>query len=111
MASNLRRNLDEALDRRLRFIIEFPLLDGHERPRIWGRIWPADTPRVRDLSLTFLARFEQAGACIRNIAVDAAFLFAAEREPVAQCHFLHATRRGYQKLGKMVDGSLFGMRS
>lgn len=41
----------------------------------------------------------------------AAFLAAAEGEPVAQRHLLHSTRREYQKLGKIVDGSLFGVRS
>lgn len=108
LASNFRRNLDEAFVRRLRFIVEFPLPDERERLRIWERIWPGETPRADDLDLAFLARkFELAGAYIRNIALAAAFLAAAEGEPVAQRHLLHATRREYQKLGKMVDASLF----
>jgi SpoVK/Ycf46/Vps4 family AAA+-type ATPase len=109
LASNFRRNLDEAFVRRLRFIVEFPLPDEAERRRIWEQIWPAEAPRAPDLDLALMARrFELAGAYIRNIALAAAFLAAAEGAPIAQRHLLHATRREYQKLGKMVDESLLG---
>jgi SpoVK/Ycf46/Vps4 family AAA+-type ATPase len=112
LASNFRRNMDEAFVRRLRFIVDFPLPDERERLRIWERIWPAETPRAVDLDLGFMARrFELAGAYIRNIALAAAFLAAANGEPIAQRHLLHATRREYQKLGKMVDESQFVVRS
>ncbi|MBX3158042.1 MAG: ATP-binding protein [Deltaproteobacteria bacterium] len=107
LASNFRRNLDDAFVRRLRFIIEFPLPDAQERLLIWERIWPAETPRAADLDLPLLAeRLELAGAHIRNIALAAAFLAAAEHTPVAQRHLLRAARREYQKLGKMVDETL-----
>ncbi|MCW5801358.1 MAG: ATP-binding protein [Deltaproteobacteria bacterium] len=107
LASNFRRNLDDAFVRRLRFIIEFPLPDAQERLLIWERIWPAETPRAADLDLPLLAeRLELAGAHIRNIALAAAFLAAAEQTPVAQRHLLRAARREYQKLGKMVDETL-----
>ena len=112
LASNFRRNLDEAFVRRLRFIIEFPLPDERERLRIWERIWPTETPRAPDLDLGYLAhRFELAGAHLRNIGLGAAFLAAAEGCPVGQRHALHAARREYQKLGKMIDESAFGGRA
>jgi SpoVK/Ycf46/Vps4 family AAA+-type ATPase len=112
LASNFRRNLDEAFVRRLRFIVEFPLPDERERRRIWEQIWPAETPRAPDLDLAYLARrFELAGAYIRNIALAAAFLAAAEHQPVGQRHVLHAAHREYQKLGKMIDKSAFGGQS
>ena len=108
LASNFRRNLDEAFVRRLRFIIEFPLPDEHERLRIWKGIWPSQTPRTPDVDLEVMARrFDVAGAYIRNIAVAAAFLAAAESAPISQQHLLRAARREYQKLGKMVDEQLF----
>jgi len=111
LASNFRRNLDEAFVRRLRFIVEFPLPDERERLRIWQRIWPPETPLAPDLDLDLLARrFELSGAHLRNIALAAAFLAAAEDQPVAQRHVLHAARREYQKLGKMMDESAFGVR-
>jgi SpoVK/Ycf46/Vps4 family AAA+-type ATPase len=112
LASNFRRNLDEAFVRRLRFIVEFPLPDERERLRIWERIWPADAPRAPDLDLGTLARrFELTGAHIRNIALAAAFLAAADDQPIAQRHVLHAAHREYQKLGKMVDKTAFGGHS
>ncbi len=112
LASNFRRNMDEAFVRRLRFIIEFPLPDERERLAIWQRIWPAETPLGGDLDLAYLARrFDLAGAHLRNIALAAAFLAAAERCPVGQRHALHAARREYQKLGKMIDESAFGGRA
>jgi SpoVK/Ycf46/Vps4 family AAA+-type ATPase len=112
LASNFRRNIDEAFVRRLRFIIEFPLPDERERLRIWERIWPEEVPRAPDLDLGYLARrFELAGAYIRNIALAAAFLAAAERQPIGQRHALHAARREYQKLGKVIDEAAFGARA
>jgi MoxR-like ATPase len=112
LASNFRRNLDEAFVRRLRFIVEFPLPDERERLAIWQRIWPAETPLGPDLDVAYLARrFELAGAHLRNIALAAAFLAAAEHCPVGQRHALHAARREYQKLGKMIDESAFGGRA
>ena len=112
LASNFRRNMDEAFVRRLRFIIEFPLPDERERLAIWQGIWPAETPLGGDLDLAYLARrFDLAGAHLRNIALAAAFLAAAERCPVEQRHALHAARREYQKLGKMIDESAFGGRA
>jgi SpoVK/Ycf46/Vps4 family AAA+-type ATPase len=111
LASNFRRNMDEAFVRRLRFIVEFPLPDERERLTIWQRIWPAETPLGPDLDVACLARrFDLAGAHLRNIALAAAFLAAAEHCPVGQRHALHAARREYQKLGKMIDESAFGGR-
>jgi hypothetical protein len=108
LASNFRRNLDEAFVRRLRFIVEFPLPDERERLRIWQRILPADAPRAPDIDLAYLARrFELAGAYLRNIALAAAFLAAADGAPIGQRHLLHAARREYQKLGKMIDEAAF----
>jgi ATP-dependent 26S proteasome regulatory subunit len=110
LASNFRRNLDEAFVRRLRFIIEFPLPDERERLRIWERIWPPEVPRAADVDLGYLARrFELAGAFIRNIALAASFLAAGDGQPVGQRHLLHAARREYQKIGKMIDESAFVM--
>ena len=106
-----RARLRRPRSRRLRFIIEFPLPDERERLAIWQRIWPAETPLGGDLDLAYLARrFDLAGAHLRNIALAAAFLAAAEDQPVAQRHVLHAARREYQKLGKMMDESAFGVR-
>ena len=104
LASNLSKNVDEAFVRRIQFVIEFSLPEENERRAIWERIWPEGVPRAPDLDLGFMAqRFEVAGAHIRNIALAAAILAAAENSAVTQKHLLRATRREYQKMGKVVD--------
>ena len=103
LATNLRKNMDEAFVRRMHFTVEFPFPKEQDRRRIWERIWPQATPRVPELDLDFLARrFEIAGGNIRNIALAAAFLAADEGGVVNMNHLLRATRREYQKMGKVI---------
>ena len=104
LASNFLRNIDEAFVRRFGFIVEFPFPGPAERLRIWNGIWTADAPRAADVDLEFLAqRVELSGGYIRNIALAAAFLAAEEDAAVGMRHLLHATRREFQKMGKVVD--------
>jgi SpoVK/Ycf46/Vps4 family AAA+-type ATPase len=111
LATNFSRNLDEAFVRRIRFILEFAVPDERERRRIWEQIWPAGVPRAPELDLAFMAkRFELAGGYIRNVALSSAFLAAAEGAPVGMRHLLHAVRREYQKMGKMLDEAQFVYR-
>ena len=108
LASNLQANMDDAFTRRLHFIIEFPLPQTAERERIWRVHFPADTPVAAEVDLALLARrFAVAGGHIRNMIVRAAFLAAAENGPVRMRHLLHAARREYQKLGRLLEESLF----
>jgi hypothetical protein len=103
LASNLRKNLDEAFVRRMRFIVDFPFPDVAERRRIWQQIWPAATPCSAELDLDDLAeRVIVAGGNIRNIALAAAFLAAGDGGVVTRTHLRRATRREYQKMGKLI---------
>src|SRR6185369_9673429 len=43
LASNLRKNMDDAFVRRLHFSIEFPFPTDADRRRIWDGLWPADS--------------------------------------------------------------------
>ncbi len=108
LATNLRKNMDEAFVRRLHFLIDFPFPGEEDRRHIWEGLWPAELPRSADLDLGFMARrFEVAGGNIRNIAVSAAFLAAANGGVVTMDHLIRATQREYQKMGKVVrDGEL-----
>ena len=106
LATNLRQNLDEAFLRRLAFTIHFPFPDEAERRRIWGRIWPCETPLAKDIDLDLLSRqFKLSGGNIKNIALSAAFLAAEHGGVVTMGHLLQATRREYQKLGKPLSPS------
>lgn len=108
LASNFRKNMDEAFLRRMQFIVDFPVPESRERLAIWNRVLPTTTPRAPDLDLGALAeRFVLPGGNIRNIAVAAAFLAAEDGGPLAMRHLVAATRREYQKLGKVVEAACF----
>ncbi|HMQ32797.1 MAG TPA: ATP-binding protein [Chloroflexaceae bacterium] len=103
LATNMRKNLDDAFVRRLQFIVEFPFPGPAERLRIWEQIWPPALPRDPRLDLATAARrWEIAGGHIRNIALAAAHLAAADGGAVTMAHLSHAARREYQKIGKVV---------
>jgi adenylate kinase family enzyme len=108
LATNFRRNMDEAFVRRIHFTVEFPFPDEADRRQIWETIWPKETPRKPDVDLEYISRrFEIAGGNIRNIALGAAFLAADNGGAVNMQHLLHATRREYQKMGKVVGQGEF----
>lgn len=104
LATNLRKNLDEAFVRRLHFTVEFPFPNALDRRRIWEGIWPKSMQRSRSVDLELMAsKFEISGGNIRNIAVGAAFLAADEGvHELSMEHLLRATQREYQKMGKVI---------
>jgi SpoVK/Ycf46/Vps4 family AAA+-type ATPase len=108
LATNFRKNMDDAFVRRMHFTVEFPLPCEADRRRIWERIWPEETPQSADLDFEFMARrFEMPGGNIRNVAMAAAFLAASDGGVVSMSHLLHGTRREYQKMGKVVSQGEF----
>jgi AAA+ superfamily predicted ATPase len=111
LASNFRKNMDEAFVRRLHFTVEFPFPSEEDRYRIWKNVWPDDTPRDPALDLQFFAgRFQMTGGNIRNIALSAAFLAADDSGMVTMQHLLRATQREYQKMGKVISEADFGLQ-
>jgi SpoVK/Ycf46/Vps4 family AAA+-type ATPase len=111
LASNFRKNMDEAFIRRLHFTVEFPFPSEEDRLRIWENVWPETAPRDPGLDLAFLAkRFQITGGNIRNIALSAAFLAADDNGVVGMQHLIRATQREYQKMGKLVSDSDFGVQ-
>lgn len=103
LATNFRKNMDDAFVRRLHFTVEFPFPDHDDRHRIWQGIWPQDTPRDSALDLELLAqRYEMTGGNIKNVALAAAFLAADEEQVVRMSHVVRATLREYQKTGKLM---------
>jgi SpoVK/Ycf46/Vps4 family AAA+-type ATPase len=109
MATNFQKNIDEAFTRRLRFIVEIPFPDRNYRARIWRKIFPAEMPRSKDLEFDFLAgKFEISGGHIKNIALSAAFLAAENSGMVGMKHIIRATRREFQKMGRVFVKADFG---
>lgn len=104
LTTNMKKALDSAFLRRIRFCVQFPFPDTEQRAEIWRRIFPANTP-VNNLQLGQLARLNVAGGNIRNVAMNAAFLAADADSPVCMSHVLQAVRSEYAKLEKPLSDS------
>jgi SpoVK/Ycf46/Vps4 family AAA+-type ATPase len=108
LTTNLVQNLDEAFTRRIRFIIEFPFPDVENRLEIWRHAFPKETPVSSDVNFAAIAQqFKLAGGNIRNIALSAAFLAAEAGQSVNMAHLLQATRREFQKMGRLINEEEF----
>ncbi len=108
LASNIKKNMDEAFIRRLHFTVDFPFPEEAERLEIWRRTFPPEAPRTDDIDLGFLARkFKMSGGNIRNVILTAAFLAAEERAPIAMRHLIRGAGYELQKMGKLVVESDF----
>jgi AAA+ superfamily predicted ATPase len=108
LATNLRSNMDEAFARRMHFTIEFPMPEEADRLRIWKGIFPREIPVGKDVDLSFMARrFKITGGNIKNIAINAAFLAAHDSQVLKMVNLIHATKREYQKIGKLCTPTDF----
>ena len=100
LATNLRRNMDDAFVRRLRFIVEFPFPDEKYRERIWRVTFPREAPLAGDVDFARLSReIRLAGGSIKNIALAAAFYAASDGREIRMSHLAEAARREFQKMG------------
>ena len=99
LATNLKGNLDNAFLRRLRFVVEIPLPDAAARRQIWVKAFPREMPK-EELDYDALARLDITGGNISVIAINAAFLAAAEGKLLAMRHIARAARSEFRKLDK-----------
>lgn len=108
LATNFRKNIDDAFTRRIQYIVEFPFPTAEYREKIWRGLIPSRAPLGDDVDFGFLARqFEFAGGNIRNVVLAAAFLAAEQNCSVRMEHFIRATSRECQKLGKLASRTEF----
>jgi hypothetical protein len=109
LCTNLRSNMDDAFARRLHHVVEFPFPDASLRHEIWHKHLHERIPKADDLDLQLLARqFDIAGGSIRSIVVNACVFAAAGEEAVGMRHIIRATRREFQKMGRVCDEHAFG---
>lgn len=110
LASNLGQNIDDAFQRRLQFVVNFPPPETEDRYRIWRRIWPPSAPLAEDIDFRFLAeQFKFSGGSIRNIALQAAFLAAeAGDQQITMRRIVASVMRELQKGGRLVSPRDFG---
>lgn len=112
LATNLKKNMDEAFVRRIQFIIEFPFPDESYRYKIWHSVFPRKAPLSSDIDFEFLSqRFQFTGGNIKNISLRAAYLAVKENARIDMRHLIHATKRELQKTGKLFTNADFGVHS
>jgi ATP-dependent 26S proteasome regulatory subunit len=116
LATNRKKDLDEAFLRRLRYIIDFPLPDVEQRRRIWQQVIPANADSS-ELDFDFLAKqFPLAGGNIRSIVFNACLQAAADNgraesrkgRRLTMKSVLIAIRREHDKMNRSLSGGQFG---
>lgn len=102
LATNYKKNIDEAFMRRIRYLVEFPLPGEEIRRQIWESCFAPEVP-LEDVDFGYLARqFELAGGNIKNIVLNAVFMAASEEKPVGMLHILKSIRTENLKMGKKM---------
>jgi SpoVK/Ycf46/Vps4 family AAA+-type ATPase len=109
LSTNLRQNIDSAFLRRLEFVIEFDEPSAAGRTALWQCHLPASAPLADDVDLKELGTlYPIVGGMIRNAAVAAGFLAAADGTAITRAHLVRAVRREYEKSGKAFPGEPAG---
>lgn len=102
LATNRMDSLDEALERRIALIVEFPDPNFEARKAIWQTLVPKKMPLGKDVSFDKLAEWSLTGGQIKNVVLQAARLAAAaESKKVELPHIEAAVKRVQQSKGKM----------
>jgi AAA+ superfamily predicted ATPase len=103
LATNFKRNIDDAFIRRLDFVIDFPFPEAEDRERIWRLVLPSQAPVDADVDLGFLAtQFKLSGGAIRNCSLAAAFQAADEDNAIQMRHLVRAVAQEYGKQGRLT---------
>ena len=102
LATNYKKNIDEAFMRRIRYLVEFTLPSEDIRRQIWESSFAPEVP-LEDVNFEYLARqFELAGGNIKNIVLNAVFKAASEGQPVGMLHILESIRTENLKMGRKM---------
>ncbi|MCP4136831.1 MAG: ATP-binding protein [bacterium] len=103
LASNIKKNMDDAFERRLQFSINFPFPEEESRLRIWKGIFPKEMPLAEDMDFDFVAKkLKISGGNIKNCALAAAFYAADDGDGnlVSFKHLIKGCKREFQKIGR-----------
>jgi SpoVK/Ycf46/Vps4 family AAA+-type ATPase len=103
LATNYRRNIDDAFVRRLDFVIDYPFPEAEDRERIWALVLPDTAPLAGDIDLAFLAaNFKLSGGAIKNCSLSAAFQAADDGDVIEMRHLVRAVAQEYGKQGRLT---------
>lgn len=101
LTTNLRANLDEAFQRRLDMIIDFPEPDAPARELIWRRALAGFPDALDATDYAALAMLDMTGGYIRAAAISAAYKAAAEGESIQRRHILAGAKDEWRKSGRL----------
>lgn len=102
LATNRLGDLDDAFIRRFHFLLDFPMPDASYRLRLWQGMLPREAEREPGLDFAPLAAtYELSGGEIRNCVLAAAYLAAAEGQPVGNSHLERGLWRELRKTGRI----------
>ncbi|MBQ9632570.1 MAG: ATP-binding protein, partial [Lachnospiraceae bacterium] len=103
MATNYRRNFDEAFNRRLTAVIDFPFPDEEARKEIWKRSIPAVLFDDSIDTDALAGQYELSGSAIKNSVLYAAFLAASRgEETLSEKLIFEGIREEFKKQGKVI---------
>ncbi len=107
LTTNIETAIDEALKRRLAAHVRFERPDEDERTQLWERnCVTGQAPVDRDVDYVALARMfpSMSGANIRNAAISAAFMAAADGAPgITHEYLIRAGRAEYVSMGHVLS--------
>ncbi len=120
LATNYVQNIDLAIIRRIKYVVNLEIPDEEIRKEIWQSAFAKEVPMNKDIDWDFLARqFELSGGNIKNIVLNATFLAAQNNEKVGMEHIIRAVARentkdkrigfvnDYGNYGYLIQGEFF----
>ena len=108
LASNYKKNIDEAFLRRMRYLVEFPMPDVATREEIWKSCFTPQVP-IDFIDFPYLAKtYELSGGSIKNVVLNAVFMAAKDNCEVGMKQILVSLRNEKMKMGKPMILSDFG---
>ncbi len=100
LASNYLDNIDEAFRRRIQYMIRFPFPDEKMRLKIWEKSFPKEAPLNDDICFSeYAGKYELSGSNIKEIALNSAYLAAAQGSEITEEHILKALEIQLEKMG------------
>ncbi len=114
LATNRKKDIDEAFLRRLRYIMDFPLPGVEQRKKIWRQVIPKAIRDNSKINFDFLGKqFPLSGGHIRSIIFNACLQCANgsnghSENLLTMEHIIIAVKREYDKLNRSISLEHFG---
>ena len=109
LATNNMTSIDNAFLRRFRYYLLFKEPDEQIRYEIWSSVFPKQAPVASEVDYRELARiFKFTGAIIKNVALTAAYLAAAQGVSIGLLEIMVAIRREMEKNHRILTKEEMG---